>query len=174
MIRLLAALLLALPLLAQQPKGEVFGLVGIGKTSDDEGSLGSGLNGGGGVGYRLTKRLGVEAEVNGFRSKRDFGQPVPPFEHSGVHVMGNGLVHFGPQRAQFYILGGVGLLHVKNVRSGASGNGLNVGLGLGFKFFATEHVYIRPDVRLFAGDGGRGAETPFAVIRFGVGLGYSW
>src|SRR5689334_8930298 len=117
MARLFLIILLGLPLLAPQRKAEVFGLIGYGKTSDDEGSLGGGLNGGGGIGYRLTRRFGVEAEVNAFRSKRGFGQPIPPFQHSGAHLMGNALVHFGPRRAQFYLLGGVGLLHVKNVRS---------------------------------------------------------
>ncbi len=66
------------------------------------------------------------------------------------------------------------MVHVKNVQSGRSGNGLNVGLGAGFKFFVSERVYIRPDFRLFGGDGGNGAETPFTVLRIGVGLGYSW
>lgn len=174
MVRFLLVVLLGLPLLAQQRKADVFGMIGYGRTSDDEGSLGGGVNGGGGLGYRLTRRLGVEGEVNAFRSNRDFGQPIPPFQHNGVHVMGNALVHFGPSRTQFYLLGGVGVLHVKNVRSGQTGSGLNVGLGAGFRIFATERVYIRPDFRLFAGDGGNGAETPFGVLRAAVGLGYSW
>ncbi len=174
MIRTALLLLLALPLAAQQRRVDVFGLLGVGATYDDEGSLGKGVSGAGGIGFRLTKRLGVEGEINAFSSKRDFGQIVPPFQHSGAHVMGNALLHFGPQRAQFYLLGGVGLLHVKNKNSNLSDNGFNVGFGFGFKFFATEHIYIRPDFRVFGGSSSQAAETPFSMLRVAVGVGYSW
>jgi hypothetical protein len=174
MARFFLVLLLGLPLLAQQRKADVFGLIGYGKTADDEGSLGGGMNVGGGIGYRLTRRIGIEGEVNGFRSRRDFGHGVPSFQHSGAHAMANVLAHFGPPRSQFYLLGGVGLVHVKNVQYGDSGIGLNLGFGAGFKAFVSERVYVRPDFRLMAGDGGNGAEAPFAVMRVGIGLGYCW
>jgi opacity protein-like surface antigen len=167
-------LLLALPLAAQQGRVDVFGLIGVGATYDDEGSLGRGVSGAAGIGYRLTKRLGIEGEVNAFSSKRDFGQIVPPFQHSGAHVMGNALLHFGPSRAQFYLLGGVGLLHVKNKSTNQSDNGFNVGLGLGMKIFATSHIYIRPDFRIFGGSTNQAVESPFSMLRLGVGVGYSW
>ena len=67
-------------------KREVFGNIGVGKTYDDEGSLGKGINGGGGIGYRLTDRFGVEAEVNGFRTKRVFSPDFAPFRASGAFV----------------------------------------------------------------------------------------
>jgi opacity protein-like surface antigen len=174
MTRALLCLLLALPLLAQQKRVDVFGLIGVGATYDDEGSLGRGVSGAGGIGYRLTKRFGVEGEINAFQSKRDFGQPVPPFQHSGAHVMANALAHFGPSRAQFYLLGGVGLLHVKNKSTDRSDNGFNVGFGAGFKFFATDHIYIRPDVRIFGGSTSQAVESPFSMLRIAVGVGYSW
>ena len=59
------------------PRAEVFGAIGVGKTGDDEGGLGSGINGGGGIGYRIVRRLGVEAEINGFRTKRTFSSAFP-------------------------------------------------------------------------------------------------
>jgi opacity protein-like surface antigen len=167
-------LLLALPLAAQQRRVDVFGLVGVGATYDDEGSLGKGIAAAGGIGYRLTRRFGVEGEVNAFQSKRDFGQIVPPFQHSGAHVMANALVHFGPQRSQFYLLGGVGLVHVKNKTSDRSDDAFNLGFGFGFKFLARERVYIRPDFRIFSGSTNRAAESPFSMLRVAIGAGYLW
>jgi opacity protein-like surface antigen len=167
-------LLLALPMAAQQRRVDVFGLVGVGATYDDEGSLGKGVSGAGGIGYRLTKRFGVEGEVNAFQSKREFGSIVPPFQHSGAHVMGNALLHFGPQRAPFYLLGGVGLAHVKNKTTDRSDDAFNLGFGFGFKFYATDRVYIRPDFRIFAGSTNQAAESPFSMLRVAIGVGYSW
>ena len=170
----LAVLLLAAPLVAQQRRADVFGLIGIGKVYDDEGSLGSGPSGGGGIGYRLRKRLGVEAEINAFSSKREFGGVPPPFEHNGAHVMGNVLSHFGPSRTQFYVLGGAGLLYVKNQARNVSDTGFNVGFGVGMKIFATERVYIRPDFRIFSGGTSQAVESPFSMLRIGAGVGYSF
>lgn len=172
MIRLWAVLLLALPLLGQPRRAEVFGAIGAGKVYDDEGSLGSGPSGGGGIGYRLRKRLGVEAEVNGFRSTRDFGGGAPVFRMSGLHVMANALSHFGPPKAQFYVLGAAGVVRV-STRTRADG-GLNLGFGVGLKIFATERVYLRPDFRIFAGRGGSAIESPITRFRMSVGVGYSW
>ena len=175
MIRALALLLLGLPLAAQQiPRTEVFGLIGLGKVYDDEGSLGSGPSGGGGIGYRLRKRLGVEGEVNFVRSSRDFGGGAPSFRHNGFHLMGNALAHFGPPRAQFYLLGGAGLAHVRNVQADISESKFGINFGLGMKIYASEHIYIRPDLRIFGSGGGQALESPFTVIRIGIGVGYSW
>jgi hypothetical protein len=155
------------------PRREIFGTIGAGFASDDEGSIGRGINGGGGIGYRLTRRFGVEGEVNAFRARRSFGQPIPPFGATGAHVMGNALVHFGSPRAQFYLLGGAGLLHARNL-AGVSSNGLAIDVGVGFKIYATPHIFIRPDVRIFAGDSGRAIEPPLSDLRVSIGLGYAW
>jgi hypothetical protein len=171
----LALILATVPVAAQWGfKREVFGAVGAGSTYDDEGSLGRGINGGGGIGYRLTPRLGFEAEVNAFRSKRDFGPPIAPFEHSGAHFMGNALLHVNRGRAQFYLIGGAGVLHIHNTGTNRSHNGLSIDLGLGIKIFVTPHVYIRPDARAYVGSGGSAAESPFSDLRIAAGAGYSW
>ena len=88
--------------------------------------------------------------------------------------MANALLHFGPSRAQFYLLGGVGLLHVKNKSTNQSDDGFNVGLGCGMKIFATDHIYVRPDFRIFGGSTSQAVESPFSMLRLGVGVGYSW
>lgn len=161
-------------------KREVFGSIGIGKTYDDEGSLGQGLNGGGGFGYRLTHRFGVEAEVNAFRTRRDFSSAFAPFQASGALVLGNGLLYLNRGRGQVYLIGGAGLLHVRNrVRFGGvplnrTDRGLAVGLGIGVKIFATKHFVLRPDARIYGGNSGSAVEAPFTDLRFSMGAGYCW
>jgi hypothetical protein len=175
MRRLLVLLALGVPLIAQQPgRADIFGLIGLGKVYDDEGSLGSGVNLGGGIGYRLRKRLGVEAEVNAFRSERDFGAFPPPFRFSGFQVMGNALSHFGPPRAQFYILGGLGVMGVRNRNRDVADTQFGIGFGVGMKIFASEHIYIRPDLRIFGRGGSNLVGDPITVLRVGIGAGYSW
>lgn len=167
----LVILLLGLPLLGQQvPRADVFGIIAHGRLYDDEGRLGAGVSGGSGVGYRLRKRLGVEAEVSGFRSERDFGAGREPFRNGGVFVMGNALAHFGPSRAQFYLIGGAGVASVRNRNSGRSESGFAIDCGAGFKFFAAEHIYVRPDFRIFGKSGG----ALYSLMRIGIGVGYSW
>lgn len=175
MIRFLLLLIVALPLIAQQTgRADVFSLIGIGKVYDDEGSLGSGPSGGFGIGYRLTKRLGVEAEVNAFRSERDFGVVPPPFRHSGFQVMGNALAHFGPARARFYLLGGLGAMGVRNRNRDVADTRFGIGFGVGMKIFASEHIYIRPDLRIFGRGGSNLVGDPITVLRIAIGAGYSW
>jgi opacity protein-like surface antigen len=159
---------------------EVFGAIGIGKTYDDEGSLGSGLNAGGGFGYRLSQRFALEAEVNGFRTRRDFSSSFAPFQANGAHVMGSGLLYLSRGRAQAYLLLGAGLLHVhvKNgfgeLPAGQSGNGFAVNLGGGLKIFMRPHFSLRPELRIYSGGAGGAVEPPFSDIRISLGVGYHW
>ena len=158
----------------------MFGAIGIGKTYDDEGSLGSGLNAGGGFGYRLSQRFAVEAEVNGFRTRRDFSSSFAPFQANGAHVMGSGLLYLSRGRAQAYLLLGGGLLHVhvKNGFGGApagkSANGFAVNFGGGLRIFVSPHLSLRPELRIYSGGSGGAVEPPFSVIRISLGAGYHW
>jgi opacity protein-like surface antigen len=171
MMRLLVVLLLGLPLLGQQiPRADVFGTIGYAKLYDDEGRLGNGAAVGGGIGYRLRKRLGVEAEINGFSTEREIAAGFPPFRNSGAFLMGNALAHFGPPRAQFYLLGGAGVANVRNRISGFSESGFGINFGFGMKIFASEHIYVRPDFRIYGKTGGE----PYSLMRIGIGVGYSW
>ena len=158
----------------------MFGAIGIGKTYDDEGSLGSGLNAGGGFGYRLSRRFAVEAEVNAFRTRRDFSSSFAPFQANGAHVMGSGLLYLNRGRAQTYLLLGAGLLHVhvKNGFGGApagrSANGFAVNFGGGLKIFVSPHFSLRPELRIYSGGLGEAVEPPFSDIRISLGVGYHW
>ena len=170
----------ALPVFgADFKRSEVFGVVGVGKTYDDEGSLGTGINGGGGFGYRLSRRFGVEAEVNVFRTRREFSSQFPPFEADGAHVMGSGLLYLTQGRGQAYLIFGGGLQHV-HVASGfggpvgRSGTGGAINFGGGVKIFVSPRVSLRPDLRIFSGGSGSAVEPPFSVIRISGGVGYHW
>jgi hypothetical protein len=161
-------------------KRELFGTIGIAKTYDDEGSLGTGLHGGGGFGYRFTRRLGAEVEVTGFRTRREFGSAYPAFQASGAMVLGNGLLYLSRGRAEWYLTGGAGMLHIRN-HIGFSGvpvnladDGLAVDLGTGIKIHASSHFVLRPEVRLFAGNGGRAVEAPFSGVRVSMTAGFCW
>jgi hypothetical protein len=161
-------------------KRQVFGAIGIGKTYDDEGSLGSGLNAGGGFGYRLSQRFAVEAEVNGFRTRRDFGSSFASFQANGAQVMGSGLLYLSRGRAQAYLLLGGGLLHV-NVKNGFAGasagksaNGFAVNFGGGLKILMSPHFSLRPELRIYSGGSGKAVEPPFSDIRISLGVGYHW
>lgn len=162
------------------PKREVFGTIGIAKTYDDEGSLGKGLHGGGGFGCRFTRRLGAEVEVTGFRTRREFDYIPAAFEASGAMVLGNGLLYLSTGRAQWYLIGGLGMLHIRN-KVGFSGvpfnvadNGLALDLGTGIKIYASRHLVLRPEVRLFAGNSGRAVEAPFSGVRVSMAAGFCW
>jgi hypothetical protein len=170
-------LVFAAPAAAQSSdfKREVFGSIGIGKVYDDEGSLGSGLNGCGGFGYRIVRRFGVEAEISGFRTKREFSPAFPPFRGHGAHVLGNGLIYLNRGRGQAYVILGAGLgrFTTRVNFGGASINdsrtGFAVACGFGVKIFATPHFSLRPEVRVHAADNG-----PISDLRLSFGAGYHW
>jgi hypothetical protein len=170
-LALLFLLLLAVASMCGQdtPKREVFGVTGIGKTYDDEGSLGKGLHGGGGFGYRFTRRFGAEIEATAFRTRREF--PTQVFEASGAMLLGNGLLHLTGGRVQWYLLGGAGLLYVRN---NLTDHGLVLALGTGVKIYPTRRFVLRPEVRLFAGNSGRAVEAPFTGVRVSMGAGFCW
>jgi hypothetical protein len=178
---LVAWLLAAVSLSGQDyPKREVFGTIGIAKTYDDEGSLGKGPHAGGGFGYRFTRRLGAEVEVTGFRTRREFDYIPAAFEASGALVLGNGLLYLSSGRAQWYLIGGLGMLHIRTkvgftgVPVNLADNGLALDFGTGLKIFATRHLVLRPEVRLFSGNSGRAVEAPFSGVRVSMAAGYCW
>ena len=166
---------------ADEPlKREVFGSIGWGLNYDDEGSIGSGITGGGGFGYRIWQRFGVEGEVNAFRSKREFASISPPFRMDGVRVMGNGLLYLNRGVAQSYLLFGGGLTHVRNkfnfagVNAKDSSTGASVAAGFGVRIFLTPHISLRPEFRLEAAPANGAIEAPFTSIRFSTAIGYHW
>ncbi len=167
------------------PKGEVFGSVGGGKTFDDEGGTGSGLDFGGGIGYRFTSKFGVEGAVNSIRHKRDFGNGVV-FEGTGTFVSANALYYFSTARVQPYVIGGGGFVNHQNrsrfpetpLQPEVSSNGKAVNFGAGVRIFLNKYISLRPEVRIFVGypDSSRlrSIEAPFSVLRGSIGVSYHW
>lgn len=164
-----------------RPKQEGFGFVGIGKSYDDEGSIGKGLSTGGGWGYRLSNRFGMEAEFNWFRTRREFSSMYPPYEGNGAYLNGSGLWYFTQGRAEGYLIGGAGWLHYQNEAdfSGSSvdrsGDGFGIHFGSGIKIHIQERLYVRPELRILIGKAGSEAiESPLSHLRLSMGLGYRW
>lgn len=164
------------------PRGEVFGHLGGGKTYDDEGSLGNGFDIGGGVGFRLTPKFGVEGQVNRIAYKRDFSSGVR-FAGTAVFTTANVLYHFSRSQAQPYVVGGVGFVHHEN-RSRfpedsflpkRTSNGFAKNFGAGVKIFLSKNFSLRPEFRVFLGDtAGSNVEPPFSVGRASVAVSYHW
>ncbi len=72
------------------------------------------------------------------------------------------------------------MLHIRN-KVGFSGvpfnvadNGLALDLGTGIKIYASRHLVLRPEVRLFAGNSGRAVEAPFSGVRVSMAAGFCW
>lgn len=163
-------------------RSEIFGTLGYGRASDDEGSLGSGLNGGGGFGFRVSPKFGLELDVNGFRHERKTS-PGLLFRGSGVFVTGNALYHFGSGlgRAQPYVVVGAGVLHKRNTSSfdespplDVSGRGFAMNAGTGVKIFVNRRFSLRPEFRFFWGGAGGlpVVESPFSILRASLGVAY--
>ena len=183
--RFLFALLIvsALPLFSQNytRRGEVYGQIGAGVTYDDEGSIGNGIAGGGGVGFRFTRRLGVEFDLNAFRHERNFS--FGRLTGSGQFFTGNLIYHFTKGRVQPFILAGAGGLHSR-LESPFSGTlvfrettGFAGDAGAGVKIFANERLSIRPEVRVYAGGSTPNFTSNDAFVshlRVSIGVGYHW
>jgi hypothetical protein len=183
----LVAIFLLLPSAAfgqeYDSRWEVFGTLGYGGTWDDEGGVGRGLDIGGGLGVRATRKLGFEGSINRIRHLRKFSTSPVRFEGTAVFASANALYHFSESSTQPYVIGGVGALWHEDRSSGlgpvrppldASGFAYNFGGGV--KFFLSKHVSLRPEFRIFIGDLGvnGGVEPPFSLMRGSIGVSYHW
>jgi opacity protein-like surface antigen len=181
---LMSFLLIAPATLAQSydSRGEVFGSIGGGKIYDDEGSLGKGLDIGGGVGFRITPKVGIEGQVNRIDYERNFFSGVR-FAGTAVFTTANLLYHFSTEKVQPYLVGGVGFVHHENrsrfpednVLPKRTTNGLATNFGAGVKIFLNKKFSVRPEFRIFLGDtAGSGVEPPFSLGRASVAFSYHW
>jgi len=170
------------PLAAQNytRRAEVYGLIGAGVTYDDEGSIGNGIAGGGGIGYRFTKRLGAEFDFNAFHHQRNFS--LGRLTGSGQFYTGNLIFHFTTGRAQPFILVGAGGLHSR-LESPFSGilvaresSEFAGDFGAGVKIFVGERWSIRPEARVYAAATTTfpSAESLVSHVRVSIGVGYHW
>jgi hypothetical protein len=165
-----------------QHRSEVFGSIGYSSVSDDEGSLGGGISGGGGAGLRLTPRFGIEFDFNTLRNRRTTSSNSLEFAGHGFLASGSGLLYLRRGSVQPYLALGAGVLHYTSENRFSAtpavrrpGTGAAVNARLGTLFFVTPHVSLRPDLRMIAGSAGgiQVIEGP-VMFRLSFGLGYHW
>jgi hypothetical protein len=173
-------------------KGEIYGKIGYGWTSEDEGSLGNGVIFGGGVGFMLSNRWELALDIHSQDNERDGGPGRFFHEGRSVTVGGNFLYHFSKSRAQPYLRLGLAYAHFDGVkgfradelypetRIEGTQSFWGPDLGFGLKAFVTRHITIRPEVRLFIGGSGEyeplrdPIEPGLFLTSFAVGIGYHW
>ena len=140
---------------APSPSHAVSALAGVGRTWDDEGSLGTGVALGGRFERRLFGNTRIEAGVDRLTHDRDSGF----FQASGRTTFVSAVVvqRFGHRAVKPYVLGGLTLArHTGEVTFGDSrpqprrslDHGLTFGGGLAVLVGGS--VEIGPDVRLFS------------------------
>lgn len=170
-------------LLAQEPhQGTVYGGVGIANALDDEGSIGSGFSGAGGLVFRVSKRFGVGGSLAGFRHGRDI-TPEILLRGDAFAATADGYVFFTKResRAQAYLQGGGGVLRHRNRnqfpedqsmtrRESTTGTFF---IGGGFRIALSGHVSIGPEFRLYAAPGVSSISRLTAVTA-NLNLGYRW
>lgn len=158
----------------------VFGAAGYGKTYDDEGNIGNGVSANLGVSYRLTRRFSVGGEYALLTNKREF--TFATWRGRSYNAAANAFLHFGSGNVQPYVVGSIGALHhvvlsEPRVLPGSnSATGWAWSGGFGVRGYVSEHVFVRPEVRVWAGRGGisRVVEPYLSTLQFSMGVGYSF
>jgi hypothetical protein len=190
---LLLAVTLAVPGFAQNPsyKGEVYGNIGYGLLSDDEGSRGRDVVFGGGIGYRFSRRWGLAIEA----SRNGHYRETASFAMDGYAALVGGALQYhllAESKAQPYLRFGLSYARYEGrfilkpptpPGSGINGTQSFIGpdFGAGVKIFATERISVRPEFRVAPLRGLRGyaphrdvVEPPLFATWFSVGIGYHW
>jgi len=148
------------------PRGRISGIIGTGKTWDDEGSLGTGVVAGGRVEWRLFGNTGIEGAFEGLTHDRSGGF----FESEGASAMLSvSLLHrFGPDKYQTYILEGVDLIHhsgttrFNNLAFDRESTDGGFHLGVGFAVRVGERVEIGPEGRFYVLRAENGSDPAWA------------
>jgi len=138
---------------ADPPRGHAGGVIGAGRTWDDEGSIGAGVVAGGRVDWRLFGNTGLEGALELLTHDRSGG----PFEAEGhTAIFSVSLLHrFGRAAVQPYVLEGLdlawhsGTTAFGNVRSERTSvdPGFHVGAGVAVRIGT--RVEIGPEGRFY-------------------------
>jgi opacity protein-like surface antigen len=180
-------------------KREAFAKFGYGRTSEDEGSLGSGPVFSGGLGFQLTPHWQLAAELHFQQNTLSRGAGQFFSEGDCLSFGASALYHFSGSRARPYLRiglyfarfegakgfapedpGGPGGIPDPGWRREGKQNFLGPEFGAGIKIFVTKNVSVQPELRLFAG-GSSGYDPSRDVIEPGLfltsvsmGAGYHW
>ncbi len=185
--------ILAMPAAAQvssERRVSVFGSLGFGQLTDDEGSIGSGIDVGAGVGVRLGRSLALDLAVEQLAHDRPTG--FLSWDGRALRVMGRARYHFRDPgaAARPFVGGGLGVMRssgeviervsapfgpdageIVDRREWAftglaweGGGGVEVAIGSAF---------VRPEAYRTVGELDRGArfgipEPPYIILRLGV------
>ena len=140
-------------------KTQVFGTIGSATLDSND----SGLVGGGGVVFRPYPKAGFELQVRRFNNSQEYISSFDYSRNDDRGTMFTGTVHYylNELRFQPYLLlgGGYGLLHSENIyrsaeleyQSESDDKTFLLEAGGGVNIFVTNHLSIRPDVRLTLG-----------------------
>ena len=160
------------------PKMEIFGSVGWAELFrfDDSTPFGNSVAVGGGIGFRLLNRLGLEVEFHGMGGLEESVR-------TSMVASVNGSYYFSTRNAtvQPYLLGGLGMLRTKNrvstyLSRGSetefvdTGWGLN--LGAGVRIPLSPKVSLRPEVRYI--NGVSKSRVNLGEVRASMAAGYHW
>jgi hypothetical protein len=186
------AVLLIFPTLAaaqgrQSEAGpELFGVLAVGWLNDDEGSLGSGLDIGGGGGYRWRGPLATEVQLGRLSTERRFESGVD-FDARLLQLSGRLLYHLSAGNSEPYVGGAVGLTHFertsvfpilvrgpdgRTVRQGdevfrRDGDEFTWGGVAGLRVRAARRVQVRPEIAVLIT-----RPSNFVVVSAGVKIGW--
>ncbi len=156
-------------------KTEVFGVVGGAAIHDDETYLGSGLNLGGGVGFRLSRRFGLNVEGyynNSSRSFPDSGR----LESNATTLAADLHIYFPIRKVEPYVLVGTGLTRFHQTGNFIDANfnstdsGYTLQWGGGARIFVTPQLSVRPEFKWVSS-----SNISFVnQLRGTVSIGYHW
>jgi hypothetical protein len=165
---------------------EVFGTLAVGWLNDDEGSLGNGVDIGGGVGYRWPGPVAIEVQLGRLEAERRFESGVE-FDATLLHVTGRLLYHFSVGDNEPYVGGAVGLTRFERTSifpvlvPGPAGPPVRVGDEVsrrdgtevtwggvaGLRVRAANRIHVRPEAAMLVTAPGN-----FVVVSVGVKIGW--
>jgi hypothetical protein len=117
---LVFAAALLFPDVASAQSIDVFAMTGIAQLWDDEGSLGTGVPIGGGVGFKSPHRWGIEVLAETQKVRREFESGVR-FDSTVTAARARLLKYFGGGRMQPYGGGSLGVTRVSSTRESPTG-----------------------------------------------------
>jgi len=152
------------------------GTAGVGRTWDDEGSIGSGWLAGGYVERRLSKNVGVEVAADVLANRR-----TDAFEANGhtTYLSAELIRRFGSREANFFLMGGGALaLHTGTTgfsdgsfRSERSSTSPGFMFGAGLSFRTPNNLEIAPIARMTIMSIENDSE-PWSSISGGIRIGF--
>ncbi len=152
---LLIALILS-PALSSAQSLEIFVSTGVVQLWDDEGSLGSGIPIGAGIGFKLPHGWGVEALADTQKAKRNFDSGVR-FDATVTAARARIMKYFGGGRAQPYAGGGLGVTRITSTREFPTGCAL------------VNNVFTCAGREVFQSDSTSGTLSGLAGVRIAAG-----